>query len=209
MTPVMVVDDHTLFREGLRRLLKDTPDLEVAGEAEDGLAALELARLGGWGLMLLDISLPGVGGMEVLRRMRAEGIGLPVLMLSMHPAEQYATQAVRLGAAGYLNKDCSLQQLIDAMRKVAKGGSYLGTHCARDLFFRLARGTLEPEHHHLSPREFEVLIHLAHGRTISGIAALLGVNAKSISTYRARVLQKLGLANNAEIVRYVLAHNLM
>ncbi len=209
MTRVLVADDHTLFRQGLKRLLEEAPDLEIAGEAGDGLQAVEMARSGSWGLMLLDISLPGIGGLEVLRRIRAEGIDVPVLMLSMHPAEHYAAQAARLGAAGYLGKDCSSEHLIHAMRKVAEGGSYLEARCARDLFFRLARGDDEPLHHRLSPRELEVFVNLAKGGTITGIAAEMGINAKTVSTYRSRVLHKLRLRNNAEIVRYVLAHNLI
>ncbi len=209
MMRVLVADDHSLFRQGLRRLLEDAPDLEVAGEAGDGFTALELARSGNWDLMLLDITLPGIGGLEVLRRLRAEGIDLPVLILSMHPAEHYAVQAARLGAAGYLDKDCSSQHLIHAIRKVAEGGSYLDVRCARDLFFQLARGVDALPHHRLSPRELEVFILLAGGGTVTGIGAEMGVHAKTVSTYRARVLNKLGLRHNADIVRYALHHHLV
>lgn len=209
MTRILIADDHTLFRQGLKRLLEDAPELEVAGEARDGLEALEMARSGAWDLMLLDINLPGLGGLEVLQRMRVEGIGLPVLVLSMYAPEHYAAQVTRLGAAGYIDKDCSAEQLIDAMDTVSKGGSYLEPGCASDLFFRLARGDDELPHRRLSTRELEVFLNLAKGHTITGIAAGMGINAKTVSTYRARILHKLDMANNADIVRYALAHHLI
>ena len=209
MTRVLVADDHTLFRQGLRRLLADAADLEVAGKAGSGRAALELVRQGPWGLMLLDISLPDLGGLEVLRQIRLEGRSLPVLMLSMHPPERYAAEAARLGAAGYIGKDCSSQELIEAMRRVSGGGAYLEERQAPRLFFHLARGGGEPPHHRLSPRELQVFMSLARGHSIARIAGDMGINAKTVSTYRARLLDKLELANNAEVVRYVLAHSLM
>jgi DNA-binding NarL/FixJ family response regulator len=209
MTRVLVADDHTLFRQGLRRLLSDALDLEVTGEAGSGREALARARENSWDLMLLDISLPDLGGLEVLRQMRLEGSSLPVLMLSMHPAERFAAEAARLGAAGYISKDCSSLDLIEAMRRVSGGGSYLEERHAHALFFHLARGLDEPPHHRLSPRELQVFMSLARGHTIARIAADMGINAKTVSTYRARLLDKLDLHNNAEVVRYVLAHNLM
>ncbi|WP_168735151.1 response regulator [Pseudothauera rhizosphaerae] len=208
MTRVLVVDDHTLFRQGLHRLLADVPDLEMAGEASTAAQALAMIRAQPWDLVLLDIRLPDAGGLEVLRQLRAEGRDVPVLMLTMYPAERFAAQAARLGAAGYLSKDCSAHHLVEAMRKVAAGGSYIDAHSASDLFFRLARGGGDPPHHLLSRREFEVFIKLAKGHTISQIAADMNVSAKTVSTYRARLLGKLELGNNAEIVRYALAHNL-
>lgn len=211
MTRVLVADDHLLFRQGLKRLFEESPNLRITGEAEDGEQALALAcsDKSSWDLMLLDISLPVMNGLEVLRRMRARGIALPVLVLSMHPADDYASQAVRLGASGYLDKNCSADELIRAMDKVSQGGSYLNARSAHDLFFRIARGRDQLLHLKLSPRELEVFSKLARGRSITKISSNMGVSAKTISTYRARILQKLDMTNNADIVRYSLTHNMI
>lgn len=209
MTRILVADDHRLFREGLRRLLDKEPDLSIGGEAESGSQALSLLADGGWELMLLDIRMPDMEGMEVLEQMRRRNDATPVLVLSMYPAEQYAARTARLGAMGYMSKNCSSGELIQAIRKVSQGDAWLEARSARNLLMELARGTPAHAHQRLSPREFSVFMHLARGRSISSIATEMQINAKTVSTYRTRVLDKLGLENNAGIVRYALDQDLL
>lgn len=208
MMQVLLVDDHALFREGLKRLLEDVPDLAIAGEAATGTEALDLVRERDWGLVLLDISLPDLSGIEVLRLIHQEKPQCPVLMLSMYPAEDFAALAVHQGAAGYIGKDCSSEQLIEAMRRVAAGGRFVDPRLAHELFFDMARQGA-PLHTVLSPRETQVMTALVGGHTIAEIAQQLNVNAKTVSTYRARLLNKLGLHNNAQLVRYAKEYRLM
>lgn len=208
MTQVLLADDHTLFREGLKRLLEDAPDLVVAGEAATAAETLHLVRNQDWGLILLDISLPDLSGIEVMRLIHQEKPACPVLMLSMYPAEDFAALAIHQGAAGYIGKDSTSAQLIEAMRRVAAGGRYVDPRMAHDLFFDMARQGVPP-HTDLSPRESQVLTALVGGHTIAEIARQLGVNAKTVSTYRARLLNKLGLGNNAQLVRYAMEYRLI
>lgn len=209
MTRILVADDHRLFREGLKRLLDGESDLSIEGEADSGAQALSLLANGGWNLMLLDLRLPDMEGMDVLEQMRERNDTTPVLILSMYPAEQYAARTARLGALGYMSKNCSSGELIQAIRKVAQGDAWLEARSARNMLMELARGAPTHAHQRLSPREFSVFMNLARGRSIASIAAEMQINAKTVSTYRARVLDKLTLENNAAIVRYALDHDLL
>lgn len=208
MIRILLADDHTLFRQGLRRLLDECPDLDLAGEAGTACETLERLDREAWDLLLLDLSLPDQSGMEVLRQLRGR-TPCPVLVLTMHAAERYAELAVQLGANGYIGKDCTSRELIEAIRKVAGGGHYLPARLAEALFFRTARGQSHAAGRPLSPRERDVLAYLARGHSLAEIGRLLGVKPKTVSTFRARLLAKLELANNAQLVRYALDHGLL
>lgn len=205
MTRILLADDHTLFRQGLRRLLADHPDLDLAGEAGTAEETSRLLACERWDLLVLDLSLPDHNGLDLLRRLQPR-LPCPVLVLTMHPAERYAVPAFQLGARGYLSKDCSAAELLAAIRMVAAGGQYLPSHLAKRLFIHSMskRGGVR-----LSRREREVLVLLAHGRTLVEIACQLGVRPKTVSTYRARLLSKLHLDNNAQLVRYALEEGLI
>jgi DNA-binding NarL/FixJ family response regulator len=209
MTRVLIADDHTMFRQGLRRLLLDAPDLEVSGEAASGSQTLEATRSGAVDVLLLDISFPDLSGLEVLRKLRESGFPGRVLMLSMHPAETYAMVSASLGANGYIDKDCSSHDLIEAIRTIASGGSYLPARIAGDIVFDSARGKYLPRHHKLSPKEYEVFIRLTKGECVADIARTMGVKSRTVSTYRARLLVKLQLNNNAQLVRYAVEQGIV
>lgn len=209
MIRILLADDHTLFRQGLRRLLDECPDLDLAGEAGTAHETLVLLEREAWDVLLLDISLPDRSGLEVLRQLGGRAPPCPVLVLTMHPAERYAELAVQLGASGYIGKDCTSRELVEAIHKVAGGGHYLPAQLAENLFFKVARGKPSTAGARLSPREREVLVHLARGLTLAEIAGTLGVRPKTVSTFRARLLAKLGMHNNAQLVRYALDHDLL
>lgn len=209
MIRILLADDHTLFRQALGRLLADSPDLALAGEAASVRETLALLERTDWDLLLLDISLPDQNGLDVLRHLRGRPHPCPVLVLTMHPASRYAERALQLGAAGYLGKDCTSRELVEAIRRVATGGHYLPGGLAEGLFFKGLRGNPRPTHQRLSPRERQVLARLARGHTLTEIARELGVRPKTVSTFRARLLAKLGVENNAQLVRYALEHDLL
>jgi len=209
MIRVLICDDHTIVREGLRQILAETQDIVGAGEACSGHEVLEKVEAGDFDVALLDISLPGLSGLEVLKQLRISKPSLPVLVLTMHPEEQYAVRAMRAGAAGYLTKGSAPDQLIGAIRKVASGGRYVSESLAEQLAFELLEERGRPPRDALSDREYEVMVLLARGRTVTEIGEELSLSVKTISTYRARVLDKLGLKNNAEIVYYALKEGII
>jgi len=206
---VFVADDHRIVREGIKRMFADTPDVRVVGEAASGE---ELLQALGWSdatVLILDISMPGPGVTELVQELRHLRPGLQILVLSMHPEEQYAVRVLRAGAAGYLSKDQSPEHLIEAVRKVARGGRYVTASLAERLAFGLADHAEErAPHEALSDREYAVLRHIASGLSLKEIAALMAVSPKTVTTYRARVLEKLSLRSNADLVRYALEHGL-
>lgn len=209
MIRLLVADDHPVVREGLRRILDETPGMQVVGEARDGEEVLEQVGRQPADILLLDVSMPGPGFLGVLESVRAREPALRVLVLSVHPEDQYAVRALRAGAAGYLTKDHSPEALVEAIRKVALGGTYVSAGLAE----RLARGLRSdagvPAHEALSDREYEVLCLLGSGRTVKDIAATLELSVKTVSTYRSRLLQKMGFESNADLVRYVATHGLL
>jgi len=209
MFRLLIADDHPVVRQGLRRIIAEQPWLTVVGEATNGDDVLaQTARLKA-DVLLLDVSMPGAGFLEVLRQLRRDHPGLRVLVLSVHPEEQYALRALRAGADGYLTKDHSPEQLVEAIRKVVRGGKYVSTSLAERLAFDLAAGGEGPAHDALSDREYEVLCLLGSGRSVKEAAAALGVSPKTVSTYRARLLEKMQLASNADLVRYAAQHGLI
>lgn len=206
---VLIVDDHAIVREGLKRILADAPELRVAGEAASGTEAIRLVREGSWDVMLLDISLPGANGLEVLRAVKEYAPKLPVLVLTMYPEDQYALRMLRAGAAGYLTKEGAPGQLVTAIRKVAGGGKYISPAVAEKLAWELERRKQPATHEDLSNREFEILRLIASGKTVSQIAQDLHLSVKTVSTYRMRLLTKLNMKSNAELTHYAIKGGLV
>jgi len=209
MLRILVVDDHAVVREGVKQILADVSDMVVQGEAGDGREALEKAMQHDYDLILLDISMPGRGGLEILKEIKTRQPKMPVLILSMHPEEQYAIRALRAGAAGYLTKASAPQELIGAIRKASRGGKYVTTSLAEKLAFELDVDTEKPLHETLSNREYQVMLMLASGKTVSEIAEDLCLSAKTISTYRSRIMEKMGMKKNAELTLYAVKNLLV
>lgn len=206
---ILVADDHQVVREGVRGVLEDEPDLEVAGEAEDGTEVLERVRDGGWDLVLLDLSMPGTEGLETVRRIRAASPDLPVLIFSVHPEEQLAKHLLAAGARGYVEKDVESAELVRAVRQVLDGQRYV----SRDLGSRLAaelsgEAGCEP-HERLSERELQVLRLLGEGHEVGEIADRLSLSPQTVSTYRARILDKMELESKAQLIRYAIERDLV
>ena len=210
MIPILVVDDHTIFRAGIARLVSDEPDLEVTGEAGDGAVALALIRAQRFDVVLLDINMGARGGLEALATIRAEWPRLPVIMLSMYVETQYARLALRSRANAYLSKDVDTTELLRAIRHVARGGVYVTpTFAAQALARAPGDGSCGPLHESLSPREMQVMLKIARGVPLTAIGVQLCVSVKTIGTHRSRILEKLEVASNAELIQYALRHALV
>ena len=210
ITKVLVVDDHALIRKGLKQILDDTSDIRVTGEAETGMQAIKMARENGYDMVLLDITLPDRHGVEVLKQIKAECPNLPVLILSMHPDDQYAMRAIRAGASGYMNKQSAPSQLVTAIRKVASGKKYISGELAEQLANDLTKDSRrEVSHQILSNREYQTLCLMAAGKSLSEMADTMSLSAKTVSVYRARMLEKMGFKNNAEAIRYAFSNHLV
>ena len=209
MLKILVADDHTIVRDGLKQILGEVPDMIVAGEAADGSKVLRKVREGHYDLVLLDIAMPGISGMDVLKQLRSERPDLPVLMLSMYPEEQYAIRTLRAGASGYLTKESASDELITAIRKVCSGGKYITSSLAEKLAFCLDSYSDQPVHERLSDREYQVVRMIASGKTVTEIAEALSLSVKTISTNRSRALKKMGMKTNAEITYYAIKHGLV
>jgi two-component system invasion response regulator UvrY len=203
---ILIADDHPVFRRGLRQIIEESPDLVVAGEATNGAEALMLARKDDYDVVLLDITMPLKSGVDVLSQFKREKPALPVLMLSMHPEEQYAVRSLKAGASGYLTKESAPEELVAAIRKVSAGGKYVSASLAEHLASIVLEERELLPHETLSRREYQVMCLIASGRTVSEVARELALSVKTVSTYRARVLEKLHVKNNAEIMRYA-THN--
>ena len=209
MLKILIADDHAIVREGLKQILSEVPDMVVAGEAASGTEAMDLVRREPWSLVLLDISMPGKSGLDVLKQIKDEYPRLPVLMLSMYPEDQYAVRVMKSGASGYLTKESAPELLVTAIRKVANGGKYISPSLAESLACALNSDLDKPLHQTLSNREFEILRLLASGRTVSQIGEQLALSVKTISTYRARILEKLHMESNAELTHYAVKNHLV
>jgi two-component system invasion response regulator UvrY len=201
------VDDHEVVRAGVTRIIEQ-PGI-VFGEAANAAQALQRVREEDWDLAILDLSLGDLGGMELLKELKQTCPKLPILILSMHSEEQYARRAFKAGAAGYITKDSSREELVKAVNKVIEGGRYVNPATAERLALDLDKGSSDPLHHLLSDREFEVLRLIASGKSVGEIAALLELSDKTVSTYRARILEKMGMKTNAEIIHYAIRNNLV
>lgn len=209
MIRVLIVDDHPVIRRGLRDIVTDQPDMEVGAEATNAAQALELVRKQHWDAVIMDITMPGRSGLEALHDIRGEKPQLPVLMLSIHSEEQYAMRALKAGASGYLTKESAPDELVNAIHKVVTGGLYVSANMAERLAAELRAPAGRSAHELLSDREFEVLCLMGRGKSVSQVATELSLSVKTVSTYRANILQKLGLENTAEIIRYAITHNLV
>ncbi len=209
MIRILVADDHTVVREGVKQILASQSDIIVEDEAENGKETLEKALSGNFDLVLLDISMPGRGGLEVLEDILKARPKLPVLILSMHPEEQYAVRALRAGASGYLTKASAAHELIGAIRKVSRGGKYVTASLAEKLAVALDSKADKHRHERLSTREYQVMLMLASGKSVGEIARELCLSVKTISTYRIRVINKRGMKKNAELTFYAMNHRLI
>jgi two-component system, NarL family, invasion response regulator UvrY len=208
-TQILIVDDHTVVREGLKRILADVDNIQVMAEAGNASEALALLRERNFDLVLLDLSLPGRTGLELLRMIKDEQPKLPVLVLSAYAEDQYAVRALRDGADGFLNKQSAPELLVTAIRKVASGGKYVSATLAERLAQEIGGRTDKPLHEALSDREFVVLKMIASGKNLNQIAEELCISPKTVSTYRARIIEKTGLQSNAELIRYALEQQLL
>ncbi|HJX57645.1 MAG TPA: response regulator transcription factor [Thiobacillus sp.] len=206
---ILIVDDHAIVREGLKQILAEVDDIEVAGEADCSSRALQMARREPWDMVLMDISMPDRSGLETLELLKKEHPGIKVLMLSMYRETQYAVRALKTGAAGYLNKQSAPNQLVDAIRLVASGKKYISAEVAQELASQVSGERDGLPHEGLSNREYQTLCMIASGLPVSAIAEKLVLSVKTISMYRARLLKKMQLKNNAELTHYAIKQGLL
>ena len=209
MIRILVADDHAIVRQGLKQIVADTPDLVVTGEAERGREVLEKVSKDDYDVVLLDITMPDKTGLEVLEELKQIKPDLPVLILSMHPEDQYAIRAIRAGASGYVTKAGVPDELVTAIRKVSVGSKYISSSLAEKLAVYLEAGAEKPLHQVLSDREYRVMCLIASGKTVKEIAEELFLSVKTVSTYRSRVLQKMKMKNNAQLTHYCVQNQLV
>ena len=209
MIRIVLADDHTILREGLKQVLSAASDLSIVGEARDGHEVLERVRELEFDVLLLDLSMPGKNGIELIKQVRAEKPRLRIMVLSMHQETQYAVRAIRAGASGYLTKEGASAQLVSAIRKVAGGGAFITDAVAQQLALGAMPHADGPPHHLLSDREFQVFRLLVAGKTVSEIAGQLNLSVKTVSTHKARIMQKMNLSNATELIRYAIQHGLI
>jgi DNA-binding NarL/FixJ family response regulator len=209
MISVLIVDDHDIVREGLRQIVSETNDIVVGGEARTGAEAIEMVRERRWDVVVLDLNLPDRPGLDVLTNIRSIAKNTPVLILSMHHQPSYAARALKAGAQGYVSKDSARDHLVAAIHRVVHGERYLSPALAESLAFELMESGERKRHERLSDREFQVLCMIAAGKPPRTIAAELNVSVRTVGTHRARLLEKMALRNNAEIVQYAIEHGLL
>jgi DNA-binding NarL/FixJ family response regulator len=209
MIRLAIADDHPIVREGLRRIAADDAGISVTGEASTAAELFRLLAAAAVDVILLDVSMPGATFVETLKGLREQHPSIKVLVLSAHPEDQWAMRALRAGASGYLTKDHSPEQLVQAIRKVARGGKYVSESMAEKLAGMVDDGGTRAPHERLSDREFEVLRALGSGMMVKDVAEQLRLSAKTVSTYRTRLLEKMGLKSKADLVRYVVTHQLL
>jgi len=209
MVRVLIADDHAVVRRGLVQILEEVSDLVAAGEASNGREVLQAVRTGDYDVLLLDVGMPGGGGLEVLRQLQGLSPELPVLILSIYPEEQYATRMLKAGAAGYLTKESAPDELVAAIRRVARGEKYISASLASKLAGQIGKKTEKDPLKELSDREFQVMRLLASGKSVTEIANQLSLSVKTVSTYRARTLDKLDLESTADLIRYALERDLV
>jgi two-component system invasion response regulator UvrY len=206
---ILIADDHAIVREGLKQILADTPDIVVAAEAACGQDAIKMTRSSDFDVLLLDITMPDKNGIEVLKQIRQEFPKLAILMLSMHREDQYAIRSLKAGASGYLNKQSAPAELVNAIRQVSQGHKYISPALAQQLANHIGDDHLVPLHETLSDREYQTLMMIASGKTVSEIALELTLSVKTISMYRTRLLQKMKLRHNAELTHYAIKNKLV
>ena len=209
MLKIFIADDHPVVRMGIKQILSEVKDMIVADEAGTGLETLKKVSKNDYDVILLDISMPGRNGLDILRELKTKKPKIPVLILSIYPEDQYAVRVLKLGAAGYLTKESVPEELINAIRKVAQGRKYISATLAEKLATDLELNSDRPAHENLSDREYQVLCLLASGKRLKDIAETLSLSIKTISTYRTRILEKMKMDNNAELIRYALQNSLV
>ncbi|MFC0348433.1 response regulator [Undibacterium danionis] len=210
MIKILIADDHTIMREGLKRILDGIEDIQVIGEAIDGHDTITKVRSEIFDVLLLDLSMPGRSGVDLIHQIKDEFPKLPILILTMHEEEQYAVRAIRAGANGYLTKESAGTQLVSALRKVASGRPYISMEVAEQLAMSaMPASQNDSSHSALSDREFEVFCHLAKGKSITEIAEMLHLSVKTVSTHKTRIMQKMELHSISELVQYAMAHHLL
>jgi DNA-binding NarL/FixJ family response regulator len=208
MISILLADDHTVVREGIKRLLGGFEDLQVVAEAADGTEVMAGVRRDGFDILVTDLSMPGREGVDLIKQVRREAPRLPIVVLTMHPPEQYAVRVIRAGAGAYLTKDVAPDELAEAIRRVARGGMYLTPRVAELLAVEIRPRVSGAPHHTLSDREFQVFQMLVEGRTVGEIAERLCVSIKTISTHKTRILEKMGATSVADLVRYAVKYRL-
>lgn len=206
---ILIADDHPVVRQGLRQVLEAAQGLSVAGEAKDGNETVALAARLAWDVALVDYNMPGKGGVELVKELRRRFPERPVLVLSMYPEDRYALRLLRAGAAGYLNKESAPEELIGALRKVAAGGRYVSAALGEKLALAMSGDGEVPAYEKLSDREYQIMWLLASGKTVGDIARQLFLSPNTVSTYRTRILKKINVKNNAELMRYAMQHQLV
>ena len=208
MTRIVIADDHSIVREGLKRIVSSIDGMEVTGEAGNGTEVMQRVRELAFDVLLLDLSMPGRSGMELIKLIRAEKPQLRILVLSMHQELQYAVRAIKNGASGYLTKESAPAQLEQAIRKVASGGAFISAEVAEQLALGAMPGSQAVPHESLSNREFEVLQLLVAGISLTDIGTRLNLSVKTVSTHKTNLMQKMGLQNQSELIRYAIKHGL-
>jgi DNA-binding NarL/FixJ family response regulator len=206
---VLLADDHAIIRDGLKKILADTEDMVVAGEAMNGHAALDLVRERNWGLVVLDLSMPGRSGVELIKLIKTERPQCPVLIFSMHPEEQYAVRALRAGASGYLSKEGDSDLILPALRKVAAGGVYFSARVAELLVSEAAPHAQSLPHSRLSDREYQIFDRIVRGLSLTAIAQELSLSIKTVSTHKSHIMSKMEMKNQVDLVRYAISHQLI
>jgi DNA-binding NarL/FixJ family response regulator len=206
---VLIADDHTVVRRGIKQIVAETPDIVVGGEAADAQRVQELVRAGDWDVLILDITMPGRSGLDVLRELKQERPRLPILILSMHSEDQFATRVLKGGAAGYIPKESAPEELVTAIRKVHAGGRYVSPSQAEKLVHSFESDPDKAPHETLSNREYEVLRLIASGLTVTQIAEQIQLSVKTISTYRTRILEKMRMSTNAQLTHYAIKNQLV
>ena len=209
MIRILLVDDHNIFRQGLKEIIESTPDIKVTSEAATGRAAIARALSDDCDVVLLDISMPDIHGIDVLKQIKQACPAKAVIVLTMHPEEQYGLRSLKAGAAGYLNKDCEAKELLAAIRKVNKGKLYISSYFAELIAGDLSGNKKIAPHDILSDREYQILCMIAAGKRIKDIAEQLSLSPKTVSTYRNRLLQKLNMETNEQLCTYAFNHNLL
>jgi two-component system invasion response regulator UvrY len=209
MIRILIADDHAIVRKGLKQIVGDDSNMMVIGEASNGEELIKRVRKGDGDVVLLDIAMPGRGGLDILKQLKEENPKLPVLVLSMYPEDQYAVRALKAGAAGYLTKSSAPDELITAIKKISTGQKYVGVSLAEKLAWDLERSTGKPPHESLSDREFQVLCLIASGKTVKIVAEELCLSIKTISTYRVRLLEKMRMKTNSEVTHYAIKNKLV
>jgi two-component system invasion response regulator UvrY len=208
MIKILIADDHVLIREGLKKILKAAPDISVVNEAQNAREVFQQVNAE-LDVVVLDISLPGKSGLELLKDLKQQFPKMPVLILSMHPEDRFAIRALKAGAAGYVTKESAADELIKAIRKVVQGRKYVSPGLAEKLAFDLETDTAKPVHENLSDREYQVMCMIASGKTVRQIAAELFLSMSTINTYRARILEKMNMKTDAELIRYAVQNQLV